>query len=548
MGRRGALGRFLAASAAIVVGGLPAGAEPPTLLAASEFSESPTSEASIARMRYDGREDLPPPPPPPPPPAPVAAAGAGGRAAKADFDGNEAGSVGAADEGTKSPIKGAVLAKSSIPTNVTASSLEPKVSVPLTNNQIVGGGVILFGFMALAAGNDEETEAGGSTTAVPVMTGASPPTQPYGLSGGRNNNVVAEAPPPPPPAAPKAAEVAVSATPKWKLEKPVPYGIQNANGRNPFVTEVLEYCEGGKVTEDCVDTIKGFLDDLADTGAAATTDEVRAIVGYIDTLGPDSSPSSGPDKRRVGAAFASYLDALSAGSAPPPSSAKAVKTYLDSLNGTAGAVAGSAAMRGGAAAAAALAPDYLARYDDRLTGIEGRVSTLEAKVDDLPDRVFEKIEAWQTRQEGRLAGEVGKIVDALASAAVAPPPPAVVVEPPPAAEAHYHPPAAAAPVAPPESVIVPASPLGAAIPERIGVPRAGAAAAGPRGGYRFGGGGSSWKSSDDGRPGAAATGAAVPGGADLRSAVPKKFAVGGGAGWKTGKPKGGGGYLDNMKP
>jgi hypothetical protein len=30
--------------------------------------------------------------------------------------------------------------------------------------------------------------------------------------------------------------------------------------------------------------------------------------------------------------------------------------------------------------------------------------------------------------------------------------------------------------------------------------------------------------------------------------VPKKFAVGGGAGWKTGKPKGGGGYLDNMKP
>ena len=68
LGRRGALGRFLAASAAIVVGGLPAGAEPPTLLAASEFSESPTSEASIARMRYDGREDLPPPPPPPPPP------------------------------------------------------------------------------------------------------------------------------------------------------------------------------------------------------------------------------------------------------------------------------------------------------------------------------------------------------------------------------------------------------------------------------------------------------------------------------------------------
>ena len=33
---------------------------------------------------------------------------------------------------------------------------------------------------------------------------------------------------------------------------------------------------------------------------------------------------------------------------------------------------------------------------------------------------------------------------------------------------------------------------------------------------------------------------------DVRSSVPKKYGVSGGTGWKTSKPKAGGGYLDNI--
>ncbi|KAL3777522.1 hypothetical protein ACHAW5_001337 [Stephanodiscus triporus] len=582
--RRVALARLLATSASLVA--LPADADAATT---TEFSESPTSDASIARSKYDGKDIVPSPPPPAaaadPPAEPKPSA---------DLDGNMAGSsAGAADVGTKAVVNegAAIVAKSSSPASPGGGKLDPKVSIPVSSEQLLGGAVVFFGLMALANGNDgEELEAdGAAATTTTSPPPPSPPADPYGLVGGRNfwdgvdvnaarsAGLVVEAPPAPspPPPAPTAAAAAVVAgpaadggKPKWKLEKPVPYGIQNPNGRNPFITEVLEYCEGGKVTEECADSIKGYLDNLADTGAAATTEDVTAIVGYLDSLGTDDATTAGKG-RRAGAAFATYLDALSAGSAPPPSSARAVKTYLDTLNGTAGAARSA---RGGGASGPALpagtvklAPDF-ARYDDRLTSIEGRVATLETKVDELPDRVFEKIEAWQTRQEGRLTEEVRKIVNTLTSAL-----PAARVEssPPPAPAA----PPTPAPVPPAAAAVVPASPLAGAIPERPGVPRAGAAAPGPRKGYRFGGG-SPWKSDD--KPKAAVSpipepaaapvvqhtplagaipernalpraGASAP---NLRSSVPKRFAVGGGggAGWKTGKPKGGGGYLDNMSP
>jgi hypothetical protein len=421
------------------------------------------------------------------------------------------------------------------------------VSVPISKEALAGGAVVLFGLMAMANGNEDE----GGVEAIASSTGTPPPTEPYGLAGGRNNAeslVEITAPPPTPPLPPVAVSAGpvVDAKSSWKFEKPVPYGVQNPAGKNPFVTEVLEYCEGGKVTVDCADSIKGYLDNLADTGAVATTEEVTAIVGYLGSLGGGGapfSPSTTPAKKRVGAAFASYLDALSSGSAPPPSSAKAVMTYLDTLNGTPDAARSVQVQREGltsspdAVVAATGAWDYAA-YDNRLTSIEGRVSTLETKVDELPDRVFEKIAAWQTTYEGRLADEVTKIVNALTSSSAYSPPPSVAPEveysspPPPAPVAVAEPPMHVAPV-------VQYTPLEGAVPDRGGLPRA-ASTAGPRKGYRFGGG-SSWKSDVPTSGGAPAQ--------NLRSSVPKKFAVGGGAGWKTSKPKsGGGGYLDNMSP
>ena len=452
--------------------------------------------------------------------------------------------------------------------------------------------MVFLGLLAFTSVNDEDTEAGG---AVAVSGGSSSASEPYGMAGGRNyfddaggaaktSGLVMNSqnsPPSPVVAEQQPKKVVLTAEawsqvkkpkekPKWKLEKPIPYGIQNS-GKNPFIAEVLEYCVGGKVTDDCADSLKGYLDNISDTGAAATNEEVTAVVGYLNSLGSSSSSITSSsmivEKRKVGLAFANYLDALSAGSAPPPSSAKAVKTYLDTLNGTAGA-AFSARMKRERldplgqsptiatvgrtpdpfdAVVATNSPDF-AQYNTRLSSIEVRVSSLETKVDELPDRVFDKIEAWQSRQEGRMADEVRKIVNVLSSVSASSNPAPKDAD-------------SAKPASP--VVIMPASPLGSAIPERFGVPRASSVSVSRKSSYKFGGE-STWKqATSDGKPNASmtpvvapvtqtiratptATTATLESVKDVRSSVPKKYGVSGGTGWKTSKPKAVGGYLDNI--
>ena len=82
--------------------------------------------------------------------------------------------------------------------------------------------------------------------------------------------------------------------------------------------------EPGKVTENCSEVINGFLSDVAETGKAVKDSEAEAIVGYLDSL-PNQSANSN------GAAFTSYLDALSTGCVPPPPSSEAVNGYLNEL-------------------------------------------------------------------------------------------------------------------------------------------------------------------------------------------------------------------------
>merc|ERR1719183_3460033 len=150
------------------------------------------------------------------------------------------------------------------------------------------------------------------------------------MAAAKKAGLIVETPPPPPPA-PPAPPVEKKPPSKWKLSQPTPYGIANPEGTNPFIKQVLDYCEGGKVTSECADSVKGYLDDIAETGAVVASDEAKVIAGYLESLGGDTTTFS--DKKKASGAFTNYLDALSEGSAPPPSSGKAVKGYLDDLNG-----------------------------------------------------------------------------------------------------------------------------------------------------------------------------------------------------------------------
>jgi len=273
---------------------------------------------------------------------------------------------------------------------------------------------------------------------------------------------------------------------EWKKKQPTPYGIQN-QGKNPFIKEMLEYCEGGKVTEKCTETITEYLDDIASTAAVAKDGDVNVLVGYLDSLVTSSSP-----RESTGAAVVGYLDALSVGTAPPPKSAAAVKTYLDTISASsssarpapfskqvkarstpiaASPIASVAAKP--APVAAVPTPDLsrfdsrlkqvetqganasyqIKQYDSRLTKIETRVTSLEAKVDAIPDQVFNKMEAWQSKADVRLSEEVKKIIDVLSPETQQPP------SPPPAA------PVLPSPVPPPPAPVVSATvaPVAAAV-------------------------------------------------------------------------------------
>lgn len=137
-----------------------------------------------------------------------------------------------------------------------------------------------------------------------------------------------------------------------------------------------EYCEQGTVNEDCSESIQGYLDSLASTGAVATSGEVKAIVGYLDSLSNNVIPN-----KQTGSAFQNYLDALSAGYIPAPTSAKAVKTYLDVLSSD-----DVSPPPGGS----------------RITEVEVRLSRLETSVTELPDDVA-------SRLEEKLSDEMEKI-------------------------------------------------------------------------------------------------------------------------------------------
>jgi len=178
---------------------------------------------------------------------------------------------------------------------------------------------------------------------------------------------------------------------------------------------LLEYCEPGQVNDDCADSILGYLDSLASTGAVATDGEVRSIVGYLDSL---SSNVSTPNEN-AGAAFTSYLDAVSTGFIPAPSSAKAVASYLDVLSSTstAGDDATTATFTpppletATAGEGAALPKEQ--KIGSRINEVEERLSRLESSVTSLPDDIASRLVDWQISQDKKMSDEMEKIMKLL---------------------------------------------------------------------------------------------------------------------------------------
>lgn len=251
---------------------------------------------------------------------------------------------------------------------------------------------------------------------------------------------------------------------------------------------MLEYCEAGEITTPCTESIKGYLEDIAATGAVATSGETTAIVGYINSLGNAEDYDNTPGA--AAAAFAGYLDALSAGSAPPPSSAKAVKNYLDTLNGTVAARASATVVANQLqrlpAHRPATAPEPSAsEFNTRLDGVEGRIADLETKVQQIPDQVFQKLETWQMRYEDELTESVKAIVRKLAPDSEVEETSAMVEE---MDQVNF-------PTL--EPVIVPATPLAGAVPFRPAVP--GVGGAGPAKRYGIGGA-AKWKTAASSEP------------------------------------------------
>ena len=156
--------------------------------------------------------------------------------------------------------------------------------------------------------------------------------------------------------------------------------------KDPFIGEIKQSCAAGEISEDCTGALQRYLVHLSTTGEAATGEDAATIAGYLESLGGGGANNAAPWKKGSGgggsSAFGGYLDALSSGAAPPPSE-EGVQSYIGAL-------------------------------DRRLSGVEERVTSLEGKVDALPDQVFEKLEALQVKRQDQLSEEVKKISKSIA--------------------------------------------------------------------------------------------------------------------------------------
>ena len=182
------------------------------------------------------------------------------------------------------------------------------------------------------------------------------------------------------------------------------------------VRNIEEFCEAGKVNVECSSSISNYLDSLAaqrvEEGAQVVAKST--IASYLDSISSNDAVGSGSsngngnndaEPSRTGAAFSTYLDALSSGSVSSPPSAKAVAGYLDVLTTTASVSSPSAAMS---------ASPY--ELGSRIADVEQRLSRLENSVANLPDDIASRLMKWQMQQDQKLNDEMSKIMEYLMDA------------------------------------------------------------------------------------------------------------------------------------
>lgn len=282
---------------------------------------------------------------------------------------------------------------------------------------IVAAAVILGGSYAVSVFSDDISGASSQNEPPEKLNAKS---LPYGLTEGEKDvNKEKELPP-------------------WALRLPTPYGIEYG-GKNPYIQQVEQYCEKGKVNENCTDSIKSFVENAETTGA--TVEEAETIVGYLDSLSDNASNAvanfATNGKRVTSVNFETYLAALSnkpsvCSDTPPvpaPASATAVKEYLDGLSGLSSPSAGQKVKETMQEMQARQATPTFVRtavktrlkaglqessnandFDRRLSHVEERVNMLENKVEQIPDQIFDKFEAWQTKFTEKLADDVKRAV------------------------------------------------------------------------------------------------------------------------------------------
>lgn len=164
--------------------------------------------------------------------------------------------------------------------------------------------------------------------------------------------------------------------------------------------DIREVCDAGVVTNECAESITGFLGEVGSEqrGAEVSEEQVEkatAVASYLDSLSSKGINGNTPVGQGVSTntatAFYSYLNEIAAGNLPAPSSAASVASYLDSLD-----LKGSDSLDGYQRAL-------------RLNAIETKMNQLEEKVDMLPSEIGDKMQDWQQRQDVRLTEEIRKI-------------------------------------------------------------------------------------------------------------------------------------------
>mmetsp|Transcript_15702 Transcript_15702/g.33182 ORF Transcript_15702/g.33182 Transcript_15702/m.33182 type:complete len:529 (+) Transcript_15702:99-1685(+) len=156
-------------------------------------------------------------------------------------------------------------------------------------------------------------------------------------------------------------------------------------------SDIREYCDAGKVNNDCTATITGFLGDVSSNGSSGqgpspgqqdTASEVLSYLGSLKDGGHNVNSETAM-------AFSSYLNILSKGEVDAPASPQLVSDYLNSIS------------RDGI---------------ERLNTIENRMDDLESSVNQLPDAISGRLEQWQGEQDERLSNELSKIESFLVTA------------------------------------------------------------------------------------------------------------------------------------